>query len=205
MKKLFAMILSIALLLSVPAASASSLDSWFARTDPCLVTEFEGLAMYRFMCNYQKIDSVLDLHPVYSQLIPYSDLPFLDSYFGSIEVDENNFIKSIVMLIEPNSNSEKFLQRAYSCISAISALEFDGAGDNRMEIAFKAGLSDYSSSFYAAMDIYTQKILPNITNILNKSPRENTEFSVYSGFFNYYVSFTSISGTQKIYLTARAK
>lgn len=208
MKKLFSMILSVALLFSITAVSASALENnTYTRHNPCSLIEFEELAMSRFIKNYPNIDNDKSIKFGTGLYISPSVLPYFSSFFGLITPNMDDFsVQELSMEIATTAiDSDELLKRMNICSAALSALEFDGMSDDLMAIGYKYGMNEYFDAFDAAFMIFGEEIMPEMQKVLNSRPEKGERYLVYSGCYNYYVSFSSDGDEQRISLHAEFK
>lgn len=208
MKKLFSMILSIALLFSITTASASALENnTYTRHGPCSLIEFEELAMSRFIKNYPNIDNDKSIKFGTGLYFSPSAFPYFSSFFGLITPNMDDFsVQELSMEIATTAiNSDELLKRMNICSAALSALEFDGMSDDLMAIGYKYGMNEYFDAFDAAFMIFGNEIMPEMQKVLNSRPEKGDRYLVYSGCYNYYVSFSSDGDEQRISLYAEFK
>lgn len=187
------------------AVSAGALENnTYTRHGPCSLIEFEELAMSRFIKNYPNIDKDDSIKFGRGLYFTPPVFPYIDSFFGLITPNMDDFsVQELSMQIATTEiHSDELLKRINICSAALSALEFDGMSDDLMAIGYKYGMHEYFDAFDAAFMIFGNEIMPEMQKVLNSRPEKGDRYLVYSGCYNYYVSFYSDNEVQRIYLDA---
>lgn len=125
----------------------------------------------------------------------------ISTALGDIIIDNKTHTVSevSVMYLLMSDSADQFIEKSVNAMAVVSALEYTEAEEIK-------SMDGYSSKLSAlkAMDIWKENFNDSVQAAILKASKDET--LVYSGNYNYYISFFQTSDGEKVFfLTARAK
>lgn len=188
MKKIIAMVLA---LLMIPIAATAE------KTARRGLVEFIELYTSRFTAYAKENDLEFDTSPL-SALPPWKsgDLLMFETSAGTASVypsgyDLHDLVMTFYSLSDDDADNEL---HATSCVMAISALEYDAQYEVGPSFVRKSAVEDAVAIF--------DEIGNGLEETLTRAMETESRVLVYTGNYDYYVEYVTISNREFVYLIA---
>lgn len=188
MKRIIAILLTVALLIASSFAYAET-------THKRGVIEFSELYMYRLMKLQYESELEFDiciLEPYSTPMSISDDTILLNSVAGSMEISTIDYtVNNVVMtFLDLNDSDEENEKKAMSCITAISALEYNESDELMLRVNAKLN-GGSETAIEEAFRVFTDELSDVIVDAMAEALETKKEVKVYSGNYDYYIAYNS--------------
>lgn len=172
------------------------------------IVEFLEIASNRLTLYTEDIglDSRDYFNPLTGIITNYDTHYNIQTSFGSITVsNEDNTIASAIIMSFTTEGYKDISGKLCRCIASISALEFDAFDDDRFPTQYSIGLSESKNAIEETCRIWDEEIYKNLTKSLNTSVSKDSAILLYSGNYDYYVTYYDYDESILVVITAEKR